>query len=105
MIFSEFRNLVGPKSTRERNIMYVSSYLLIINYIQIILWNDVTNQFIDVNPDDISNFYFLQTILSCTCGCTREQIFPTPNIFLPLFIKTIEIDSREQVERLENIRY
>ena len=59
IIFSEFRDLLGTKSTRERNVFkYLDS---IINYIQISLLNDVTNQFVYVNPDDNSNFYFLQS--------------------------------------------
>ena len=36
---------------------------------------------------------------------STNEIFPTPNSSLPLFVQTIEIDSREQVEHLENIRY
>ena len=32
-------------------------------------------------------------------------MFPTPNISLQLFVQTIEIDFREQIERLENIIY
>ena len=36
---------------------------------------------------------------------TREQMFPTPSHSLPLFVQTIKIDSCEQIERLENIRY
>ena len=80
-------------------------YLGIINYIQIIVWNDVTNQFVDVNPDDISIFYLLRTILIFTYGRTRKHIFPTPNHSLPFFVQTIEIDFRKQVEQLENIIY
>ena len=33
------------------------------------------------------------------------MMFPIPNPSLPLFVQTIEIDSRKQVEHLENIRY
>ena len=55
------------------------------------LWSHVTNQFVDVNPDDISNFYFFRTILIRTYGHTREQMFPTPNPSLPLFVQIIEI--------------
>ena len=46
---------------------------IIINYIPIILWNEVTNQFVDINPNDISNFYCLWIILISVYEHTREQ--------------------------------
>ena len=34
-----------------------------------------------------------------------NDMFPTLNPSLPLFVRTIEIDSRKPVEHLEKIRY
>ena len=40
-----------------------------------------------------------------TYNRSTNEMFPTPNPSLPLFVQTIKIDSREKVKRLENIRY